>query len=121
MGKPLLLAWPQWYRRQGDEGDNFYIVGEGTFAARIAQASGQDRTVFTYEGKGAFGELALMYNCPRAASVQVTSCFSTCCLVPRLPFFVFSPQHLCSRSRMMKISSAGINRWGGLGNGQSNI
>ena len=29
--------------------------------------------MFTYEGKGAFGELALMYNCPRAATVQVSS------------------------------------------------
>jgi len=32
--------------------------------------------VFTYEGKGAFGELALMYNCPRAATVQVTPSLS---------------------------------------------
>jgi hypothetical protein len=29
------------------------------------------RQVFKYEGSGSFGELALMYNCPRAATVQV--------------------------------------------------
>ena len=30
------------------------------------------RQVFKYEGVGAFGELALMYNCPRAATVQAS-------------------------------------------------
>lgn len=57
--------------RQGEEGDNFYVIGEGTFEARILQPDGEEKTVFTYEGKGAFGELALMYNCPRAATVLV--------------------------------------------------
>ena len=57
--------------RQGDEGDNFYVIGAGMFIARILQPDGQEKTVYTYEGKGAFGELALMYNCPRAATVQV--------------------------------------------------
>lgn len=31
------------------------------------------RQVFKYEGSGSFGELALLYNCPRAATVQVWS------------------------------------------------
>ena len=29
------------------------------------------KKVMTYEGKGSFGELALLYNMPRAATVQV--------------------------------------------------
>ena len=59
-------------RRQGEEGDNFYVIAEGVFTARIAQANGGERVVFTYNGKGAFGELALMYNCPRAATVRAS-------------------------------------------------
>jgi CRP-like cAMP-binding protein len=35
----------------------------------VAVKGGQQ--VFKYEGSGSFGELALMYNCPRAATVQV--------------------------------------------------
>lgn len=57
--------------RQGEQGDNFYVIAEGTFTARIAQPGDHENVVFTYESRGAFGELALMYNCPRAATVQV--------------------------------------------------
>ena len=53
-------------RREGEEGDNFYVIESGTWAALKAGV-----TVFQYEGHGAFGELALLYNCPRAATVQV--------------------------------------------------
>lgn len=53
---------------EGDEGDNFYIVENGTY---VAYKGGQE--VFTYNGKGTFGELALMYNCPRAATVKATT------------------------------------------------
>ena len=38
---------------QGDEGDNFYLVASGTFKAYVG-----GNEVFTYEGKGSFGELA---------------------------------------------------------------
>jgi cAMP-dependent protein kinase regulator len=52
--------------REGEEGDNFYVIESGDF---VAVKGGQQ--VFKYEGSGSFGELALMYNCPRAATVQV--------------------------------------------------
>ncbi|EFN54600.1 hypothetical protein CHLNCDRAFT_135081 [Chlorella variabilis] len=56
--------------REGEEADNFYVIESGTFAASKAGADGgPPEWVTTYEGKGAFGELALMYNCPRAATV----------------------------------------------------
>ncbi|KAI3423908.1 hypothetical protein D9Q98_009742 [Chlorella vulgaris] len=58
--------------REGEEADNFYVIASGTFAATKAAvgdgAAGSIR-VATYEGRGGFGELALMYNCPRAATV----------------------------------------------------
>ncbi|KOB74963.1 cAMP-dependent protein kinase R2 [Operophtera brumata] len=47
--------------RQGDDGDNFYVIENGCFDVLV---------VHTYEGSGSFGELALMYNMPRAASVR---------------------------------------------------
>lgn len=59
------------YNRQGEEGDNFYVIAEGVFTALIRQTDLGEKVVHTYEGKGAFGELALMYNCPRAATIQV--------------------------------------------------
>ena len=52
--------------REGEEGDNFYVIESGEY---IAVKGG--REVFKYEGHGAFGELALLYNCLRAATVQV--------------------------------------------------
>ena len=51
--------------REQEQGDNFYVIETGIYAASI-----KGRRVFVYEHKGAFGELALMYNCPRAATVQ---------------------------------------------------
>jgi cAMP-dependent protein kinase regulator len=53
--------------REGQEGDNFYVIQEGQYTALKG-----DVPVFTYPGKGCFGELALMYNCPRAATVRVS-------------------------------------------------
>ncbi|KAL4421376.1 hypothetical protein ABPG75_010667 [Micractinium tetrahymenae] len=63
--------------RQGEEADNFYVIEAGRFEATKlpasdnsgAPASGPPVRVATYEGCGSFGELALMYNCPRAATV----------------------------------------------------
>jgi len=52
---------------QGDVGDNFYVVDNGEFDVILKQAG--DKPVHTYQPGGNFGELALMYNCPRAASV----------------------------------------------------
>lgn len=50
---------------QGDDGDNFYVIESGKFKASIGP-----KVVKSYDGAGSFGELALMYNVPRAASVQ---------------------------------------------------
>lgn len=57
-----------YFCREGEEGDNFYAIESGTF---VATKAGEQK--FRYEGKGSFGELALMYNCPRAATVIARS------------------------------------------------
>jgi len=55
--------------KQGDDGDNFYVVESGTYNIFIKQGN-QDVKVGCCENKGSFGELALMYNMPRAATIQ---------------------------------------------------
>ena len=57
--------------RQGDDGDYFYVIETGVYSALINTDTGPKK-VFTYENEGNFGELALLYNMPRAASIKVT-------------------------------------------------
>lgn len=55
--------------KQGDDGDFFYVVESGIYNIFIKQGT-QDVKVGCCENKGSFGELALMYNMPRAATIQ---------------------------------------------------
>ncbi|KAL1923625.1 uncharacterized protein VTP21DRAFT_8605 [Calcarisporiella thermophila] len=57
--------------RQGAVGDFFYIVETGTLEVYIDK--GAPQKVAEYGPGGSFGELALMYNAPRAATVVATS------------------------------------------------
>ncbi|EER17472.1 cAMP-dependent protein kinase regulatory subunit, putative [Perkinsus marinus ATCC 50983] len=58
--------------RQGDFGDAFYIVERGTFDIFVKRGNKEPlKVVFVYWAS--FGELALMYNAPRAATVTATS------------------------------------------------
>jgi len=52
---------------QGDPGDHFYIVASGLFEAFIKAAG--DEPCQEYAESECFGELALLYNSPRAATV----------------------------------------------------
>lgn len=61
---------------QGDAGDYFYVVEKGSFHVYVNKAGhltsgaeGMGNNVGTIEAGGSFGELALMYNAPRAATV----------------------------------------------------
>lgn len=55
---------------QGDIGDVLYVVESGTFAAYLRQKGDDAPPVVTYTTGQLFGELALMYNCPRAATIR---------------------------------------------------
>eukprot|EP00794_Sanderia_malayensis_P005982 gene5982-6678_t len=57
---------------QGDDGDNFYVIDSGKYDILVAK-NGVDETVGCYDDKGSFGELALMYNTPRAATIIATT------------------------------------------------
>ncbi|KAG5312191.1 KAPR2 kinase, partial [Acromyrmex insinuator] len=57
--------------RQGDDGDNFYVIERGKFEVYVKDlATAIENHIHTYDNRGAFGELALLYNMPRAATVK---------------------------------------------------
>lgn len=57
--------------QEGDDGDCMYVVEDGSFEC-IKTIDGQEKVLKTCETSDLFGELALLYNCPRAASVQAS-------------------------------------------------
>ena len=80
--EPMPVREGQWIIKQGTVGDRFYIVDEGRFEVRIVPESEKveddgdgGNCVHVYEGSRdnhshpSFGELALMYSAPRAASI----------------------------------------------------
>ena len=84
---PVLHKANEYIMKQGDEGDNFYIIDEGTVEVNIKYSFKlyvdliffvgitqkvfvNDHPVTTISEGGSFGELALIYGTPRAASIQ---------------------------------------------------
>ena len=63
--KPMEAQAGQVVIKKGDPGDLFYCLYSGTASACIED----DVEVMSYVKGACFGELALLYNCPRAASV----------------------------------------------------
>ncbi|KAI6646544.1 CAMP-dependent protein kinase II-alpha regulatory subunit [Oopsacas minuta] len=53
---------------QGDDGDFFYIIEKGFYEVYINDKS-TSKLVSHYDNEGSFGELALLYNTPRKATV----------------------------------------------------
>lgn len=78
---------------QGDAGDYFYIVERGIFDIYVNSSGsvqpgpdGMGVKVNTIHPGGSFGELALMYNAPRAATVISTDAQSTLWALDRVTF-----------------------------------
>ncbi|XP_041852182.1 endoplasmin [Melanotaenia boesemani] len=69
---------------QDDDGDNFYVIESGTFNIFV-KVDGVEKLVGCYDNRGSFGELALMYNTPRAATIIANSPGALWCL-DRLTF-----------------------------------
>eukprot|EP00736_Rhodelphis_marinus_P006263 Rmarinus@m.8570 len=55
--------------QQGDPADNLYIIESGYYDVFVKKGDIAESKVHAYDGKGSFGELALMYGTPRNASV----------------------------------------------------
>lgn len=58
--------------RQGDDGDQFYLIEEGQLTCTREQ-DGKVSALKQYGPGETFGELALLYNAPRAATITVDS------------------------------------------------
>ncbi|KAL2854355.1 cyclic nucleotide-binding-like protein [Aspergillus pseudoustus] len=78
---------------QGDAGDYFYIVEEGHFDVYINSSGsvqpgpeGMGNKISTIGPGGSFGELALMYNAPRAATIASVDQKSTLWALDRITF-----------------------------------
>eukprot|EP00927_Polykrikos_kofoidii_P072808 TRINITY_DN68902_c0_g1_i1.p1 TRINITY_DN68902_c0_g1~~TRINITY_DN68902_c0_g1_i1.p1 ORF type:complete len:416 (+),score=111.37 TRINITY_DN68902_c0_g1_i1:89-1336(+) len=54
---------------QGEDGDCLFVVEEGQMNCYKKQGEEEEKLVKECKAGDAFGELALLYNCPRAASV----------------------------------------------------
>jgi MFS family permease len=59
--------------RQGDDGDRFYIIRHGTVAVQVNDGERGERQVATMSARDYFGEIALLRNVPRAATVRSLS------------------------------------------------
>ena len=58
---------------QGDIGDIFYLLEDGSVDVYIKKGGNPEVKVHTYKPGDAFGELAIMYNAPRAATCRVNT------------------------------------------------
>ncbi|CED84731.1 cAMP-dependent protein kinase types I and II, regulatory subunit [Phaffia rhodozyma] len=89
--------------KQGDVGDYFYVVEEGSLDVfkKTGDFDGDDlgNKVFTSIPGTSFGELALMYNAPRAASIVATT---PCTLwaLDRVTFRTILLDHTSSKRKM---------------------
>eukprot|EP00747_Dinoflagellata_sp_TGD_P165099 gnl/TRDRNA2_/TRDRNA2_185942_c0_seq1.p1 gnl/TRDRNA2_/TRDRNA2_185942_c0~~gnl/TRDRNA2_/TRDRNA2_185942_c0_seq1.p1 ORF type:complete len:434 (-),score=126.89 gnl/TRDRNA2_/TRDRNA2_185942_c0_seq1:83-1201(-) len=59
--------------KQDEPGDKFYILEEGMLSASKSDGDGGEKKVMEYKPGDYFGELALLKNQPRAASIKVES------------------------------------------------
>ncbi|KAF7545400.1 hypothetical protein G7046_g9577 [Stylonectria norvegica] len=92
---------------QGDAGDYFYVVERGSFDVYVHRsgalqpgADGMGAKVGNIQSGGSFGELALMYNAPRAATVVSAEPGCTLWALDRLTFRRILMESTFARRRM---------------------
>jgi len=92
---------------QGDAGDFFYVVEKGTFDIHVNPKGslqpgpdGMGQNVGTIEPGGSFGELALMYNAPRAATIISAEPHCTLWALDRVTFRRILMESTFARRRM---------------------
>lgn len=92
---------------QGDAGDFFYVVEKGSFDVHVNPTgsiqpgpSGLGEKVGNIQAGGSFGELALMYNAPRAATVISVEAGCTLWALDRITFRRILMESTFARRRM---------------------
>lgn len=69
----------EYVMKQGDtNAEHFFMIESGTLVALKSENGGPEKEVYQYSAGGYFGELALLKNIPRQASIK---CTSDCSLV----------------------------------------
>lgn len=59
--------------KEGDKGDTFFMIMKGTAnALKTVEGSNDQQVVYEYTDNMYFGELALLKDCPRQASIKTT-------------------------------------------------
>ena len=58
--------------REGDPGDRFYLIARGAVSVSVQQPDGAQHQVALLRDGDHFGEIALLYNLPRMATVRTT-------------------------------------------------
>ena len=85
--------------KQGDEGEHFYVVenGELDITVRMGKGGNEVQVGVPYVSGSAFGELALMYGSPRAATIRAKN---NCILwnIDRQAFRGITGQHKFKRA-----------------------
>ncbi|CAI7641750.1 unnamed protein product [Penicillium crustosum] len=101
---------------QGDAGDYFYIVENGNFDVYIHSSGavqpgpdGLGNKVASIGPGGSFGELALMYNAPRAATVISTEPKSTLWALDRITFRRILMDSAFQRRREAEATKNGVS------------
>ncbi|KAK8050535.1 cyclic nucleotide-binding-like protein [Apiospora phragmitis] len=92
---------------QGDAGDYFYVVEKGSFDVYVNSLGalqpgldGMGDRVGTIQAGGSFGELALMYNAPRAATVTSAEAGCNLWALDRVTFRRILMESTFARRRM---------------------
>jgi len=62
--------------KQGEDGDLFYVLNSGVCECFVQKGDKPPALVKVYQRGESFGELALMYNCPRAATIVASTAVS---------------------------------------------
>jgi len=77
--KPMKVKAGELVTKEGDDGNDFYIIETGTFniykreEERKQNSGEKGKLINTLKQSGAFGELALLYNWPRQATVEAVT------------------------------------------------
>eukprot|EP00586_Coscinodiscus_wailesii_P010441 CAMPEP_0172503214 /NCGR_PEP_ID=MMETSP1066-20121228/167296_1 /TAXON_ID=671091 /ORGANISM="Coscinodiscus wailesii, Strain CCMP2513" /LENGTH=689 /DNA_ID=CAMNT_0013278855 /DNA_START=128 /DNA_END=2194 /DNA_ORIENTATION=+ len=88
--------------KQGDNGEHFYVVESGTLDISVKMGGGSQDDLHVgvpYSGGSAFGELALMYGSPRAATIKAREDCKLWC-IDRRAFRGITGQYKSQRSEM---------------------
>lgn len=101
---------------QGDVGDYFYVVEKGSFdiyvnaaGCMLPGADGMGRKVTEIGPGGSFGELALMYNAPRAATIISTTSHNVLWALDRVTFRRILMENTFKRRRMYEAFLEEVN------------